>query len=78
MLPESERLRTLADLYDRDTMPSELRRAHRAVDAAVEKLYRTAPFSGDRDRVEYLFSLYERRVAPLAPPTRPSRQKRRR
>jgi len=57
---------TLADLYDVDVMPRELRKAHRDLDAAVDKLYRTTPFSGDRDRVEHLFGLYERLVAPLA------------
>src|SRR6266851_6941231 len=49
---------TLADLYDVDVMPRELRKAHRDPDAAVDKLYRSAPFSGDRDRVERLFGLY--------------------
>jgi hypothetical protein len=57
---------TLADLYDVDVMPRELRKAHRDLDAAVDKLYRTTPFSGDRDRVEHLFGLYEKIVAPLA------------
>lgn len=57
---------TLADLYDADVMPIELRRAHDAMDRAVERLYRSAPFDGDRDRVEHLFGLYEQRIAPLA------------
>lgn len=56
---------TLADLYDSDLMKPELRQAHRALDAAVDKLYRSARFSGDRDRVEHLFGRYERLVAPL-------------
>jgi hypothetical protein len=56
---------TLADLYDPDTMPADLRRAHRALDAAVDKLYRAARFSSDRERVEHLFGLYEKLVAPL-------------
>lgn len=61
---------TLADLYDADLMKPPLRHAHRALDAAVEKLYRPAPFASDRDRVEHLFGLYEKLVAPLiaAPP----------
>jgi len=66
---------TLADLYDADVMPWQLRKAHRALDRAVDKLYRSAPFTGDRDRAEHLFGLYERLVAPLtatsaAPPKR--------
>jgi type I restriction-modification system DNA methylase subunit len=56
---------SLADLYDSDLMKPELRQAHRALDAAVDKLYRSAPFTGDRDRVEHLFGRYERLVAPL-------------
>ncbi|WP_026608036.1 class I SAM-dependent DNA methyltransferase [Methylocapsa acidiphila] len=56
---------TLADLYDPDVMPADLRKAHRALDAAVDKLYRPTPFASDRERVEHLFSLYEKLVAPL-------------
>jgi hypothetical protein len=56
---------TLADLYDNDAMPPQLRKAHRALDAAVDKLYRAAAFTGDRDRAEHLFGLYETLIAPL-------------
>lgn len=56
---------TLADLYDPDTMPAELRRAHRELDTAVDRLYRRAPFGSDRERVEHLFTLYQRLVDPL-------------
>ena len=56
---------SLADLYDPDTMPANLRKAHAALDAAVDKLYRGAPFASDRDRVEHLFGRYEALVNPL-------------
>jgi hypothetical protein len=56
---------TLADLYDPDTMPAELRRAHRELDTAVDRLYRRAPFGSDRERVEHLFTLYQRLIDPL-------------
>jgi len=56
---------TLADLYDPDVMPPDLRKAHRALDLAVDRLYRAAPFASDRERVEHLFMLYEKLVAPL-------------
>ena len=56
---------TLADLYDADTMKPELRKAHHALDTAVERLYRSTPFQGDRDRVEHLFAQYEKLVGPL-------------
>ncbi len=67
---------TFADLYDSELMKPALRQAHRALDAAVDKLYRSARFSGDRDRVEHLFGRYERLVAPLtslAAPKKPRR-----
>ena len=70
---------TLADLYDVDVMPRELRKAHRDLDTAVDRLYCSAPFSGDRDRVEHLFGLYEKLIAPLAaagPRTRRTRARR--
>ena len=57
---------TLADLYDPDLMPASLRRAHHALDRAVDRLYRRKRFTSERDRVEYLFALYERMQAPLA------------
>lgn len=56
---------TLADLYDPDAMPPDLRRAHRANDAAVDRLYRKKPFESERERVEFLFALYEALRAPL-------------
>lgn len=52
--------RTLAQLYERDKMPDGLREAHRLNDIAVEKCYRTSPFKHDDERLQYLFSLYEK------------------
>ncbi len=67
---------TLADLYDPDVMPADLRRAHRALDQAVDRLYRKAPFNSDRERVEHLFTLYEKMTAGLlAAPLKPKRRK---
>ncbi len=57
---------TLADIYDPDLMPPDLRRAHQAIDRAVDRLYRLKSFSSEHDRVEYLFMLYEKMYAPLA------------
>jgi hypothetical protein len=56
---------SLADLYDPDTMPGNLRKAHAALDLAVDRLYRPTPFASDRDRVEHLFGRYEALVNPL-------------
>ena len=69
---------TLADLYDPDTMPVDLRRAHRALDGAVDKLYRRSPFSSDRERVEHLLGLYEKMMVPLAANNKPKRRRWRR
>ncbi len=49
---------TLAELYDPLAMPARLVKAHAALDKAVEKCYRGAKFTSDRERVEYLFALY--------------------
>lgn len=65
---------SLADLYDPDTMPAELRRAHRDLDGAVDRLYRRAPFGSDRERVEHLFPLYEALVQPTAAAPRENRR----
>jgi len=56
---------SLADLYDPLTMPPELVKAHEQLDRAVEQCYRAKPFESDRERVEYLFQLYEQLTAPL-------------
>ena len=56
---------TLAELYDPDLMPSNLRRAHQALDRAVDRLYRKSGFASERERVEHLFMLYEKMRSPL-------------
>ena len=52
--------KTLADLYDPDTMPDDLREAHQRLDAIVESCYPGAPFASDEARLECLFKLYEK------------------
>ena len=56
---------TLAELYDPDLMPPNLRRAHQALDRAVDRLYRPRGFASERERVEHLFMRYEKMRAPL-------------
>ena len=69
---------TLADLYDPDVMPEDLRKAHRSLDKAVDRLYRKEPFASDRERVEHLFGLYEKLPAPmLAAAAKPRRGRKR-
>jgi len=50
---------TLADLYNNATMPPDLRKAHTALDKAVDKLYQNMPFKNDSERVALLFARYE-------------------
>ena len=45
-------------------MPPDLRKAHTALDLAVDKLYRKEPFETDRARVEFLLARYEQITAP--------------
>ena len=56
---------TLADLYDPDLMPPDLRRAHQAIDRTVDRLYRRTGFASERERAEHLFMLYEKMRSPL-------------
>jgi len=51
--------RTLAELYDPDKMPLPLRSAHEALDATVDRLYRSSGFASDDERLELLFEMYE-------------------
>lgn len=55
--------KTLAELYDPDKMPEPLLKAHKALDRAVEALYRDRPFRDASERLEHLFGRYERLVA---------------
>ncbi len=56
---------TLAELYDPDIMPPDLRRAHKKLDDAVDRLYRKKRFSSEEERIEHLFMLYEKMQSPL-------------
>jgi restriction-modification enzyme MmeI-like protein len=58
---------SLAELYDPLSMPPALVKAHGQLDRAVDLCYRPQPFENDRQRVEYLFALYEKLTAPLIP-----------
>lgn len=51
---------SLADLYHPTTMPPDLRKAHEALDKAVDGCYRKEAFKSERERVEYLFGLYRK------------------
>jgi len=52
--------KTLAELYDPDKMPDDLREAHHRLDLIVESCYQDKPFANDEERLECLFKLYEK------------------
>jgi len=54
---------SLADLYDPLTMPPSLRKAHRNLDKAVDRLYGIPPTAPDAERVAHLFDLYQTTTA---------------
>ena len=47
---------------------TQLLKAHRALDKAVNKLYRSAAFASDRERAEFLLGEYEKMVAATPSP----------
>lgn len=59
---------SLADLYDPLTMPSDLLKAHQAIDKAVDDAYGYKGAKTDAARVAFLFDLYEK-ITSLLPAT---------
>ncbi|WP_413772055.1 type IIL restriction-modification enzyme MmeI [Vibrio harveyi] len=55
--------KTLAELYNPDSMPDDLKNAHAELDNAVDKLYRDKPFRDTADRLSFLLARYEAMVA---------------
>lgn len=58
--------KTMAQLYDPDLMPEDLKQAHEENDRLVESCYRAKPFTSDEERLEHLFNLYEQMIAEEA------------
>jgi hypothetical protein len=54
---------TLAELYDPDDMPENLRRAHERNDEVLERIYVGRRFRNDTERLEKLFDLYVKMTA---------------
>lgn len=52
--------KTLAELYDPEKMPQELKAAHEHLDDVVESCYPGYPFPSDEARLECLFKMYEK------------------
>ncbi|WP_006788661.1 type IIL restriction-modification enzyme MmeI [Thiorhodospira sibirica] len=49
---------TIAELYNPDTMPADLRAAHDYNDEIIERIYIGRRFKNDTERLEKLFDLY--------------------
>ncbi|MCA4997906.1 class I SAM-dependent DNA methyltransferase [Tsukamurella tyrosinosolvens] len=58
--------KTLAELYDPDLMPEDLRTAHAEVDALVDSLYSKRGYETDEQRLSDLFAMYEAMTAAEA------------
>jgi hypothetical protein len=54
---------TIADLYDPETMPDNLRYAHEQNDELLERIYIGRRFRNDTERLEKLFDLYTQMTA---------------
>ncbi len=48
---------TLAELYSHVGMPTNLRKAHLALDRVIDRLYRMNGFSCDHERIEHLLAM---------------------
>ncbi|SHI00690.1 class I SAM-dependent DNA methyltransferase [Pollutimonas bauzanensis] len=57
---------TIADLYDPDNMPDNLRHAHERNDEVLERIYIGRRFKNDTERLEKLFDLYIKMTATVA------------
>jgi len=66
---------SLADLYDPNTMPPTLVKAHQQLDKAVDLCYRPQPFTSEAKRIEYLFELYEKYTGGLFQPEKKGKKK---
>lgn len=57
---EAHHGKTLAELYDPETMPADLREAHHQLDLLVDNCYRPQPFRDENERLELLLKLYDK------------------
>lgn len=67
--------KTIADLYDPEEMPEDLRRAHEKNDETLERIYIGRRFHNDTERLEKLFELYAKMTAKQGAEPKPKRPK---
>ena len=63
MVREAHFPATIADLYDPEKMPADLREAHEHNDEVLERIYIGRRFRNDTERLEKLFELYSKMTA---------------
>jgi hypothetical protein len=72
---------TIAELYDPEAMPENLRQAHARNDELLERIYIGRRFKNDTERLEKLFELYTKMTAaaaagaPKVPPAKKATRK---
>jgi hypothetical protein len=66
---------TIADLYDPDAMPANLREAHERNDETLERIYIGRRFKNDTERLEKLFELYTQMTSRQASPKKSTGRK---
>ena len=62
---------SIADLYDPDAMPTDLRAAHERNDEVLERIYIGRRFRNDTERLEKLFELYTKMLARVGATKKP-------
>lgn len=53
---------SVADLYDPELMPDELKSQHRKIDIIIESCFKSQPFLDDADRLAFMFKEYEKLI----------------
>src|SRR5271157_910399 len=66
---------TIADLYEPDNMPENLRHAHEQNDEVLERIYISRRFRNDTERLEKLFEMYTKMTAAQPPARKTTRKK---
>jgi hypothetical protein len=69
---------TIADLYDPETMPENLRAAHESNDEVLERIYIGRRFRNDTERLEKLFDMYTKMTATPRASAKPAAKRARR
>ena len=66
---------TIADLYNPETMPENLRQAHDRNDETLDRIYIGRRFKNDTERLEKLFELYTKMTSQPASPKKSAKRK---